>query len=782
MFIFLQEHWLPHHEAQLSLNNDFNNYSFYTTSSDMFLSVEDLILTSGPTWHGTAIGWHSSISSSITKMPIISDRFCGVKYKNTDKHSLNILAYTAYLPTSGKDEEFIETVSQLTTDIENNIDDKKNFALLIGLDSNQSEKSTTRRTMAMRSFMLHFSLKTILPDDKATFHHNNQISESQIDHILYFIPDSHENVRIQFSDHLCKNENSSNLSSHDVIVGQVSLPTIPYTNKEEDLSQSYTDFKRKKPKWNSEGIDCYQNETAELLSEMMSTFDEPLFIPVLCEMFSKTLVISAEHNFECSKPVKKQNTKNFPTFSEELNKAYKEHKHICEEWRSAGRPRDNHHVLKMRKVQSQRKLQQLSRAEKAHKSITAHNELMETHNTSFSQTFKKLEKLRGNKFKQSEIPFIDTLAGVYSGKNVLEGFCRNTEILCNEDDNYSKFDKTFYNMCVEDNAIIFELSALENVTIPPMQIVDLKAILFKNLKLGKACDVFMLTVEHLRYAGDKTLFLLLQLLNLIISNLNYLSSPQLNTSIASIVHKGKERPATHHKSYRQVRVTVLIGRLIEEYIRPIFIRAYRPIQNMNQYGFTEGITYLMGALQRHEAEQHCLDLKKTFFGCSLDGDSAFEVVNREILTRELYMSGDRGDYWKASYFSYQESLSRIKMNNQLSRPIKESLGVKQGHIKSSDHYTAYNGPLLDTLEHACLGVWIGPINCGVTGVADDDFLMSDDSIKLQGLISIAEHYGQRYRITYGASKTKITVSGSEIDRKFYSDTTPWCMDGAPIGS
>ena len=38
------------------------------------------------------------------------------------------------------------------------------------------------------------------------------------------------------------------------------------------------------------------------------------------------------------------------------------------------------------------------------------------------------------------------------------------------------------------------------------------------------------------------------------------------------------------------------------------------------------------------------------------------------------------------------------MNGKLSRPIKETLGlgVKQGHIKSSDHYTAYNGPLLDT--------------------------------------------------------------------------------------
>ena len=35
-----------------------------------------------------------------------------------------------------------------------------------------------------------------------------------------------------------------------------------------------------------------------------------------------------------------------------------------------------------------------------------------------------------------------------------------------------------------------------------------------------------------------------------------------------------------------------------------------------------------------------MDNKKIFFGCSLDGDSAFEVVNRDIHTRELYCAGE----------------------------------------------------------------------------------------------------------------------------------------------
>jgi hypothetical protein len=131
---------------------------------------------------------------------------------------------------------------------------------------------------------------------------------------------------------------------------------------------------------------------------------------------------------------------------------------------------------------------------------------METHNTNMSQVCSKLKKIRGESSKSSEIPYIETLAGKYTGKNVLEGFCKNTEILCNEEDISNKFDNSFYNMCVEDNIIIiFELSSREEVRIPHMQVSDLKDILFKKLKLGKACDVFMLTVEHLRNAGDPTL-------------------------------------------------------------------------------------------------------------------------------------------------------------------------------------------------------------------------------------------------------------------------------------
>ena len=85
----------------------------------------------------------------------------------------------------------------------------------------------------------------------------------------------------------------------------------------------------------------------------------------------------------------------------------------------------------------------------------------------------------------------------------------------------------------------------------------------------------------------------------------------------------------------------------------------------------------------------------------------------------------------------------------------------------------YIAPLLDTLDTSSLGVWIGNINVGVSGVAEDVFLMNDKQTKLKEFMNIASYYGNMFRISYGASKTKLTIVGSEIDKNYFYDVKPW---------
>ena len=61
IFLFLQEHWLPYNEVDTKQVTDFPGYNFLCTASDMFIPTVELMLTQGPTWHGTTIGWSMDI-------------------------------------------------------------------------------------------------------------------------------------------------------------------------------------------------------------------------------------------------------------------------------------------------------------------------------------------------------------------------------------------------------------------------------------------------------------------------------------------------------------------------------------------------------------------------------------------------------------------------------------------------------------------------------------------------------------------------------------------------
>ena len=158
MFVCLQETWLPNEESK-EISKDFSDYEFLTTSSDMFTDPEDVISQSGPVWHGTAIGWNKSISKYITRLPVISDRFCGVKYKHPSL-SVPIITYSAYLPTAGQDDHFAEVLDMLKHDITQNM--IENAIVIIGSDSNVSNKSTNRRRRSMEHFLNEFPLNPVL--------------------------------------------------------------------------------------------------------------------------------------------------------------------------------------------------------------------------------------------------------------------------------------------------------------------------------------------------------------------------------------------------------------------------------------------------------------------------------------------------------------------------------------------------------------------------------------------------------------------------------------------
>ena len=59
-------------------------------------------------------------------------------------------------------------------------------------------------------------------------------------------------------------------------------------------------------------------------------------------------------------------------------------------------------------------------------------------------------------------------------------------------------------------------------------------------------------------------------------------------------------------------------------------------------------------------------------------------------------------------------------------------------------------------------------------------MLSSDPRSLQSIIDIIGHYGRRYRLIFGADKTKVTVTGSRHDIQYYKDINIWSLYGEKL--
>ena len=309
---------------------------------------------------------------------------------------------------------------------------------------------------------------------------------------------------------------------------------------------------------------------------------------------------------------------------------------------------------------------------------------------------------------------------------------------------------------------------------------DLTKILFKKIKLGKACDIYQLTVEHLRYCGESVLLKILEFINRILENMYYLSCSQLKLGIASAIHKGKRKPLDLSTSYRRITVTPILGVIIDYYLDPMAEALFRPRQSPDQVGFTTGLSYLTPAIQRGECQRWAIDKKITCFGISLDGEATFPSVERDILLRELYSVGERGDLLQYSRCTYENTMCHLKLGSKLSTLVEKFKGTRQGHVRASGHFKAYLDPCLHSLSASQLGFKIGPLCITAVCDADDMYILSDSQSGLQGALNITAHHPLRYHQRFNACKTRAVVVGSKIDMAYFEDICPWTLYGKKL--
>ena len=744
----------------------FPDYSIQISTPDMFIPPEDMLCSTDHTWHGAAIAWHTSLDSCISHLKTTNNRFTCIRVALQEQV---FLALSVYFPTSGKDDLYLGCTNDLRDFISDNL--RENEMILLGCDSNCSEKSSSRRRLAFQNLCQDLDLVRMSPCHP-TFHHHNGMSESNID--TFLISKKLSPRMLNLLAH-CTLDTPDNLSSHDPVSASLRLSACQTLNDNTDYSHTYTDFTRKKIIWNPDKLSKYQELAATALIKYEAMFPLLDHIPLKCELYSRLLVRAAEMSLD-TKPASISSRK-VRKPSLHVHQAWQKLRKAFREWKISGKLKDTDEFLTFKKARAL--FQSLYRREVNLQYIKKNNTIMMASYSNSRSFFNIIKNMRSK--KKNQPPYtLNTPGGTYLGRNTLEGFTVDAEILGQAVSDTTEFDNEFYKLCVLDNLFVFEFKGDDAISIPEMSFEVLESILNKDMKLGKACDVYQLTVEHLRHAGVTVKRVLLRLINSILKNIFYLTCPQAKKGISSCVFKGKQKPVTESSSYRRITVTPQLGSIIDRYIDPIGEGIFLKVQSSDQYGFTKGVSYLMAAILRGECQRYALDNKQTCYGVSFDGKAAFPSVDRNIQVRELYSCGERGDVLHYSRNTYHNTVSHIKQSGKLGREFREHKGARQGHKRASGHFKSYINPCLAAANDSELGFWIGPICVTCICVADDTYVLSGDPRQLQGIVNIVEHYSKRYRVTFGADKTKVTITGSKQDMLYYQDINMWTLGGARL--
>ena len=363
--LFLHEIWVPYSEEN-SLNSKFQDYSVQIATPDQFTPPEDKLSSTEHTWHGAAILWHESLNSVALHLSNTHDRFTGIKLNFSGQP---ILAISAYLPTPGKDDSFLDCLAELSIFIMQN--NAGNDTILIGTDSNCSERSSSRRIHAFNNFCRDHDLLKICCSEP-TFHHSNGISSSNIDCFLISRKSSTKikNISLQ-----CNQDHPQNLSSHDPVLGELTIPCADSGSRQEKYTHTYTDFSPSKVVWDEDNLSNYQDAAARVLTEFESFFQAPEYIPLKCQLYSDLLVKSAELFVE----TRSHKSRSKHQHSPQIHQAWQHLRKSFNCWKREGKPRnpDSCSLLKYR--ESRADFQYIRRYQYNLKTIKMNNLLMSSH-------------------------------------------------------------------------------------------------------------------------------------------------------------------------------------------------------------------------------------------------------------------------------------------------------------------------------------------------------------------------------------------------------------------
>lgn len=220
----------------------------------------------------------------------------------------------------------------------------------------------------------------------------------------------------------------------------------------------------------------------------------------------------------------------------------------------------------------------------------------------------------------------------------------------------------------------------------------------KTIKLRKSGGPDGLSPEHIVYGGDCLKIWLKKIFNRIVTLEEVPSCMKEGLVIPIYKRQGKDPLAVG--SYRGITLSSVLPKLLEiillQRLSPVLEDLGFPDQLQTAY--QRGISCIDAIFATQETLLNHLQNGGQPYLCLYDIEKAFDSVEFPILLRELYDIGINGKFWRLIKSWYQGSISRVRINNQLSESFTVERGVKQGSVLSPNLFLIVMECLLKQLK------------------------------------------------------------------------------------
>ena len=205
-------------------------YNAALNSDDLYLP--DLPLAKSRISGGTMILWRKSLDAFVSIVPVSSSSFLPMVF-SPPNHPISI-HFSVYLPTAGKEWEFIDSLSKLTLCIEELNEKYPDALYYLRGDFNASSSNITRSSL-LKQFA-HDHKFILVPNKHKTYHHftGGGASDSDLDQIMH-------STNLEYPELLnlviCKLKNPLLESYHDLLSASwILLPAATTTMPADTIS------------------------------------------------------------------------------------------------------------------------------------------------------------------------------------------------------------------------------------------------------------------------------------------------------------------------------------------------------------------------------------------------------------------------------------------------------------------------------------------------------------------------------------------------------------------